>query len=161
MRGAGRSLISAGVKTERAMATATTTSGRAVSATTTTITKKAAASTATSGKVTGTKTITNSRNIRVYRGIDIKTGQRYYGITNNIDRRAGEHEGRIIITEFLDRYYTREEARMVEQLLIKRAGGIMGGRLSNQINSIALKKFTPIEGTAIKLRNLANWASYP
>ena len=66
----------------------------------------------------------------------------YFGITNDFERRAGEHAAsgkNFTIIEDLELTLHRNEARVVEQRLITEGGGAArsGGTLVNKINSIA------------------------
>lgn len=65
----------------------------------------------------------------------------YVGITNDFERRAGEHAGRFVIQRIPGlQNLSRLDARSVEQVLIKRYGlAKNGGSLQNLINSISPK----------------------
>lgn len=98
----------------------------------------------------------------VYESVDDSTGLvTYVGITNDFERRAGEHRGTREIRPFLD-CLTKDEARGIEQHLIDRYGFARnGGTLTNQINSIAMTNKNRMRrmwlgGTALQQR-----AGYP
>ncbi|MDQ1720344.1 MAG: hypothetical protein QOI26_78, partial [Pseudonocardiales bacterium] len=66
----------------------------------------------------------------------------YFGITNDFERRALQHEAAgkdFQVIESLELKLTRNEARVYEQRLINEGGGAVssGGKLVNKINSIA------------------------
>jgi filamentous hemagglutinin len=77
----------------------------------------------------------------VYRSVNSAGEVDYVGITNNLERRAGEHLGSKGIS--IDAIpglgnLTRADARAVEQALIENHGlSRNGGTLMNKINSIA------------------------
>ena len=112
--------------------------------------------------VTGVKAATKIGNVRVYKGVEINTGRGYIGISNNVSRRASEHEGRIIITDVLEGSYSRADARAIEQLLINRGGGVTSGKIANMINSIAPHKYTnSIKKIAEGLVEGKKWIKFP
>jgi len=78
-------------------------------------------------------------NVDVYYAVEETSGDCYFGITNNFERRVAQHGDRFQVIEKLNLQLTRNEARVVEQKLIGEYGGAVsqGGTLANKINSIA------------------------
>ena len=78
-----------------------------------------------------------SEGVSVYRILGREGETIYVGITNNLERRAGEHGA--VLQEIIGGL-SRTDARAVEQRLIKEYGlSKEGGTLLNKINSIARK----------------------
>ena len=100
-------------------------------------------------------------NVKVYHAIEGE--KHYYGITNNLSRRAAEHarNGRTII-ESLNGSYTRAEARGIEQFLINRGGGPKSLLLTNKINSIAPSNpnYIKMVNTGKSLFNTSCWVPF-
>ncbi|MHB1003550.1 MAG: GIY-YIG nuclease family protein [Thermoleophilia bacterium] len=99
----------------------------------------------------------------VYRSFDEAGNVNYVGITNNMERRAGEQlRERGIDIESIPGLtdLPRSDARSVEQALIKHHGlSKNGGTLTNKINSIA--ESNPIYEDAIRRgRELLGQADY-
>jgi len=80
-------------------------------------------------------------NVDVYYAVEESSGKCYFGITNNIARRTGEHaRNGIKIVEHFELQITRNEARVVEQKLFEAYDGAIsqgGTKLANRISSIA------------------------
>jgi uncharacterized protein with PIN domain len=86
-----------------------------------------------------------SKGVSVYRILGEGGETIYVGITNNLERRAGEHGA--VLQEIIGGL-SRADARAVEQRLINEYGlSKEGGTLLNKINSIAKKN--PIYGKAL------------
>ena len=93
----------------------------------------------------------NTGNVSVYTSTNGAGDVDYVGITNNIERRAGEHlaEKGIDINPIDGlESLSRADARSVEQVLIQEHGGPGGGQLLNKINSISTQN--PIYSQSIQ-----------
>jgi RHS repeat-associated protein len=80
-------------------------------------------------------------NVDAYAAVDETTGKCYFGITNNIVRRTGEHaRNSIKVIKHFQLQIRRNEARVVEQNIFEAYGGAAsqgGVKLANRISSIA------------------------